>query len=426
MRPGSISFGPITLHQSVDETALVSNPGIGGTEFSLILLAHELASRLPATSVCLDYVGGPLRQIGQVSPRAIAGLGSYKSVGQIVFAPVSSLRKLETFQLESSQVIAICQHPYDRALREVIQKFKPVAVVHVGIFSFWSNLRRGTLHLYVPNLMPYSICLGEVENGRTPREGRVGFLGALTPGKRFHEVAGVWRRVARMVPGVTLEVMGSSATHTGSLEHRELPTTEEYGEEIMRRFDVARLEDLDDVSFLGNVGSNKTTYFQSWKAAIVNPDGGTESFCYAWRELIAAGVPTLAGDREGMRELLHSFPQLRLRDSAEIPEKLASILNGDFDYTAFERSRRHFRRQTLKLEEDRLRKLICFLRVMSAGRTRFLLPVLSILTWPIPRAAVVSELFRGSRANKYLQRFTDRVYLLLKGIGRNMKAWGNV
>ena len=415
-QPGisEISFGPVEFFQPINEKILESNPGIGGTQFALFLLAHAVAEHLPDIQVSLDYLGGPVAKIGRLRPRRVKAFGSFRATGGMIVLPLSSVKKLEPEQVANSHLVVICQHPRDRSLPEVIEKFGPLAVIHVGKFSFWSNFRTDVINLHVPNLMPTQLDLSRAPAVDSGQKNSVGFLGALTPGKRFHEVASAWSKVAEASPGISLEVLGSSSTHGQEEGHPELPTSESYGRQVLASFGVKSLTELENVSFFGNVGSEKNTYIRNWGVGIVNPDGGTESFCYAWRELIFAGVPTLAGKREGMRELLSGFSGLALMHSSEIPGRVHSILSGDFDHSAFSRQRSRFISRAQRLEADRLQKFLRFVSVSLQSKRQMRRYLISLSTWPAATPAVISELFRHSKTGRSFARGRDKIFSLLK------------
>lgn len=410
-----VSLGPIELHRDTELDGSFENPGLGGTEFSTILLAIRLANLIPEARIKIGIVGKNLSGLEKFTNIEIDFWESWDSVAvssAVAFTPLQSLESLFPSQIRCDSLVVIVHHPSDPQIRAVRKTFRPNLFAHVGEYSFWSNFSLLSPTIFLPNTI-----LSPILPVRRFRDQpvRVGYLGALVRPKRFHELASAWKTIHLKHPRAHLEVIGGASLYGDHETHPLIPTSREYGDEILDAFGSPRNLSPSGVTFLGNVTSGKNEIISHWTAGVINPTGNTESYAYSAREILRLGVPVIAGRRQGLSELMCHFPQFRISRRNNLANLICSIGEEGIDFEKFETQRQRWLSGESKVNarvDGVLPKLI--IRLVDGRPLR----TLQLKMWPSPRVAIVSALLLELTLTieHRLRRFANFLYASLRNL----------
>jgi len=315
------------------------NPGFGGTSFTTLRLALELAQCPDATSGALNiwlgaehsnvqsYQGIPVAELSHPNPQcwdvAILTGGSLERVygGQL--------------QLQATRMLAWIRHPYDW---DKIHKARALnaELVSVGKAQFLSNVLIGGWHHHIDNLF----CAARIRTAAglqqvppwveperaTPKAWRVGYMGALVPSKGLHELAEHWpstcARLRAQGKEPRLEMIGGAGLYGFQEGHPRLPCSESYGNTLERLFGA---ELQRSVQFHGSLGVERYRIMRHCHLAVVNPSGHGEAFPATILEWLALGIPVVSSQHYGCADAMQHLPTTRIRRPVEIPQTINTL-----------------------------------------------------------------------------------------------------
>lgn len=128
------------------------------------------------------------------------------------------------------------------------------------------------------------------------KEKKVVYMGSLIPGKGFHILARIWKKVLEQVPDAKLEVIGSGKLYNRNLRVGKWGIADEKYESIFRPY----LSDkngrkLSSVKFHGLLGKEKIPIIQKALIGCPNPSGVSENCPGVAIEFQACGTAVVSG-----------------------------------------------------------------------------------------------------------------------------------
>lgn len=316
------------------------NPGVGGTEFTTIRLALSLAIERPDWKIVLaSYEGVGIEEdlFPNISQKIFENVSvffeqlcnsSSYDLG-IVIATVSVLKQVDrkSLKMVENRLIAWSRHPFDIEAARLAAEVSFQGIVCVGVYQYYSNKAISNRLYYIQNIFilpmsnPIFFNFQDRQCKINKKELNIVYLGALIPGKGFLEIAKAWPKLKVCFPGLTLHVIGSSATYGERPELTEIPSSADYAQEILKFIPKEDIHSAQ-VIFYGNLGVEKFDVIQQCDLAILNPTGTTEAFPASPLECMACGVPVIASDDYGMSDAMRFFPELVIAGHSDILEKV--------------------------------------------------------------------------------------------------------
>ena len=292
------------------------NPGVGGTAYCVMQLAHELV-RKGETVFFLHYNTTNITEEG---------------VQNIVLRDFSEICELEEQLLWDC--IVITNYGKEDAYNAILQKCRRSVVMWVHNFIsayeldffcsctsikqvvFVGKQLRDTYvdhPVYRKSRVIFNFVYPSGKENRENLPNIVTYTGSIIPAKGFHVLAKEWLKVLEKVPDAQLMVMGSGKLYNHSEKMgRYQIASEDYEKLFMPFLTDARGEILSSVHFLGIVKQEKNDIYRRTKVGIVNPTACTEICSISALEMQVMGIPVISRAKYGMLDVVKDGTSGRL------------------------------------------------------------------------------------------------------------------
>lgn len=287
-------FVPNTNISKVDFTSIdKGNPGIGGSEYSAILIATALSERKNVDVILLCE-----------KPSAFSKSLKWRACDNLVGA------------IKTSQKLGVDYVVTDGKLltKDIVCRFSGVkfivwanTFIPSGYYDFYAhynnvvsivNVGKEELEqtkdtpiyaksTYIYNAVPTSI-KDEYKNvllTNAERPNNVCYIGSLHPAKGFQYLAQAWSSVIKRVPDAQLYVIGSGKLYGRNAKLGAWGIAEDNFEKEFMPYIVEGAKIMDSVHFLGILGKEKYNVLSKCKVGVPNPSGVSETFGYTAVEM---------------------------------------------------------------------------------------------------------------------------------------------
>lgn len=315
------------------------NPGIGGTEYVMLVVAQQLTER-PNDIDVLVYVerNGRFAQNLNVIvlpdiEKAIvdaANKGCARFIydpkwikwNQHVFEHVPDVIKL----IPWNHNICRANRLHDMCSNKNVGKLICVGKEHRDLYrDDWTFGMSDFIYNCVP--YPRSI-LAEVEKHPfSARKHIVTYVGSLTPRKTFHVLAQIWPDILKEVPDAELYVIGSASLYDDVAEYGPFHVAEKSYEAAFMPYLSEGGKILDSVHFMGRMGAEKNDILLKTKVGVPNPAGKTETFCLTAIEMQIAGCVVAAMPAPGYFDTI--FNGVIAKDQKRLTKAIVDLLRSD-------------------------------------------------------------------------------------------------
>lgn len=286
---------------------LCSNPGLGGTEYVVILVAYSLQQRNNDIDVVIYSTEGNIIK-GMNDVEQVEGIsdaiarGNNENIDYLIFCHDSQLIQNGHLYVKSpyTKLIVWCHNFATwKELDYYADDAKIWKIVNVGREQrdLFIDHRSFSKSVYIYN------CLGIEESRRHDisihQENIVTYMGCVWPRKGFHWLADEWKKVLQAVPDAQLYVIGSGKLYGWDMKMGPLGIAEASYE---RRITYPLSENgilLPSVHFMGIMGDEKYDILAKTKVGVPNPTGNTETFCITAVEMQAMGAYVVMGKCPG-------------------------------------------------------------------------------------------------------------------------------
>lgn len=304
------------------------NPGIGGTQYEMFLLAYLMFIRNKDIDFHLVLTH---KQNGFDFPNihVIDRFDDVFSFCEVNKVDVAIMRENNRYNLikglTKTKVIFwvhnFISYPVVRQIG-LEDNIKRVIFVSKQHYDFYIEYNLNKKANYIFNTLAFPQSLPK----QVEKQNNVVFTGNIVPIKRLHLVTKIWPYIHKKVPDSKLLVIG-----TGANAHRDVElgphklATAEYESKIFKPLEKHNL--IDTVEFLGIKGIDKNEIIQTAKVG-VSPNKD-ETFCLSAAEYIINGVPVVGVSRGGINDVvLHKQTGLLHRSLGSIKKDIVRILKG--------------------------------------------------------------------------------------------------
>lgn len=125
------------------------------------------------------------------------------------------------------------------------------------------------------------------------------YMGALIEGKGFVDLCKIWHYVLKKVPNAKLLVLGKGNLYGNRKMGSYGLASESYEKQFSKYITDSAGNIIPSVKFLGVVGKGKTEIFRKASIGVVNPSGRTETFGMGVVEMAEAKLPVVTIGKNG-------------------------------------------------------------------------------------------------------------------------------
>jgi len=323
------------------------NPGIGGSEYMILLISYLLTIRDNGIHVRL-YVS----KKGKFHPKM-----EVMSIGDIeVSAHHASDEGFERFVFDHKRVnwyknpfrnlspilklIPWCHcFAYTRELHSMCKNPNLGRIVYVGKET--NDLMRDDISFLRSDYIFNCIHLDKNRISQAklyPNKKRghiVVYMGSLVPLKTFHVLAELWPRILKRVPDAQLYVVGNGKVYGDNVSLGKYGIAEESYENLFMPYLTCNGKILDSVHFMGALGEEKNDILLQAKVGVPNPTGKSETFCICAVEMQAMGCSVTAMKAPGYYDTFFNgkIANNRLQLENNIVELLLEDASKEYDET---------------------------------------------------------------------------------------------
>ena len=317
---------------------LESNPGIGGTEWMILVVSTLLSDRdngidvrILATADGMFPAGLKYEKVEELSDAIMRS----RNDDYLVFQhDVNNLRS-DIYHSDSAKLRLICWCHYFVCQKELdyYADNKDIwKIVYVGreMYDLYRDHRSFYKSCYIYNCVPLGICRDLVKNNpRSSRNNNVVFMGSLVPFKGFHILAEAWPKVVERVPDANLYVIGSGRLY---IKNAQLGTYGLAGASYEERFMQYLARDgggKGKVHFLGIMGNEKKDSLLKARVGVPNPSGISETFCISAVEMQQYGATVTTINFPGYLDTVKNGKLITRKDS--LADSIVALLQSEDD-----------------------------------------------------------------------------------------------
>lgn len=164
------------------------------------------------------------------------------------------------------------------------------------------------------------------------RRNIVVYMGSLVRYKGFHILAEAWPKILKSVPDAELYVIGTGRLYDKNLKLGDFGIAEEDYEKSFMKYLTVNGTIMPSVHFMGDMGIEKNDILLHAKVGVPNPSGITETFCISAVEMQACGAMVATIKFPGFMDTVKNG--ILYKDCSELAETVVKILrlkNSEYD-----------------------------------------------------------------------------------------------
>lgn len=315
---------------------LEGNPGIGGTEYCILLLAQMYKSYYPNHKVTLfanKIENLPMvdNYVAVTSLEQLVTKANIEHVDILVVSAVYNGMPLPQtfFDCINEKKVKTILWGHNYYLSDFCNKIANCSYIRANVFVGRQQYDRYVDHriirksTYIYNMYP------EVKEQRKKIiNHQVTYIGSLVPEKGFHLLAEAWKKILTQIPDAELNVIGSGKLYGRNSKLGLYGIADEKYESIF----IPKLLDksgnlFDSVHFLGVLGTEKKNIILNTAVGVTNPSGKTETFGISALDFESMAVPVVTIGKGGFLDTVIDKKTGLLCDSLdELPDKIVELL----------------------------------------------------------------------------------------------------
>lgn len=309
------------------------NPGIGGTEYAMLLLAYHMKNNTNHEVLILspsigDFIG--LEKISFAEEIHSAIRKAKKSdIDLFIFAPENDKSIYELIDSLELNCATIMQNRFTYKIATFISNCKHIKYNVCPTREQYDCLIDHKIinkSVIIKNI----INIDESSNYSGTNSKIITYMGQLTFQRGFHILASQWNKIIKCVPDAQLYVIGSANLYGDIVEYGSLGIASKEYENLFLRYLTDNNNCLtNSVHFMGKLGDEKNEIFLKTKVGIVNPLT-REMGPLSALEMQMYGVPIVTLNRFGQLEAVQNNKTgLLFNNRKNMWKKIVAILTND-------------------------------------------------------------------------------------------------
>ncbi len=289
------------LGPAVDATNLEKgNPGVGGTQYVMLLLAHYLSQdpkyNVSVLSVRPYFLGGGGKFVPISGDSEVVDACERLRTDILIIRDHSAVIRRDIARSHLKVVYWSHNYVYADFCRFVARTPQIKCNVFVGKQQYDRYIDNDVIRKSVTIFNPIndSCDVPRSDDGRT-----VVYVGALAAVKGFCELCRIWPGIVKKVPGARLLVIGSGQLYEQTKLGKYGIAEEHYEKQFIPFITDSEGKIIPSVEFLGILGDEKTDVFLNSSVGVVNLSRNSETFGMVIVEMATAGLPVVTIRKNG-------------------------------------------------------------------------------------------------------------------------------
>lgn len=272
------------------------NPGVGGTQFCMLQLAHTL-NALCTYEISIFSNRKYILEKGIKFEHCekyedLIPLNEQKGINILLLNNFKNKKLREDIEKTNIKIIAWCHNYLYADIATYLYRTEQIkTVVFVGkqMYDRYIDhdiIRKST---YIHNMFFDNL----PDVFRVVNNKNVVYMGSIVQGKGFKELCSIWPGIIERIPDARLIVLGNGALYGNAKLGIHGIAEESYEKSFIKYITDNKGNIIPSISFKGIVGSDKITIFKSASVGVVNPSGRTETFGMGIVEMAQAKLPVV-------------------------------------------------------------------------------------------------------------------------------------
>jgi len=316
---------------------LEGNPGIGGTEYCILLLAQVYKKYYPNNEVVIlaskMAIFPEVDEVVEVDGLdGLCNVVCKKGVDILVISAVYKGEPLPQvfFDTIEDKKIKTILWGHNYYLSDFCNQITRCSYIKANVFVGRQQFDRYVDHkvikksTYIYNIFPAQTDVVR----KSIIDHSVTYVGSLVPTKGFHVLASVWKDILKAVPDATLNVIGSGKLYDRNSKLGKYNIADkEYENSFMPGLIDESGQILASVHFLGVLGAEKNEVIKDTCVGVVNPTGRTETFGISALDFESHGVPVVTIAKGGFLDtVIDGETGVLYGRASELAEKIIEML----------------------------------------------------------------------------------------------------
>lgn len=311
------------------------NPGIGGTSYMYIILAHYINKIYDDVEITFFREGScPLESFIKC-----------ENIGKISnFVNAESIRNIDILVLNAKNInYEYIDKINSIGIKTIVWGHNYLSANQANLIADCKNIKRMVFvghqeyDKYIDHrIIKKSTYIYNMFNPELPQFYRnadykpwVTYVGSLTRPKGFHILAKYWKKIVSEVPEAKLHIIGGGNLYIAGTRLGKYGVAEEnYENEFMPYLTDENGNLLKSVVFHGVMGQEKIEIFHNTAVGIINPSAETETFGISAVEFSACGIPVVTRRMYGLIDTVKDKETGLLFDRYDdLPKLVVRLLN---------------------------------------------------------------------------------------------------
>ena len=337
--------------QNVDcRNIVISNPGIGGTEYMMFLISYLLTARDNGINVVLVSTAKAI--VPDVMKNIVVNdiyqgyeFAKGTKCKYFIYKHVADYLNSNLFEklCDETKLIPWCHNFCDyKSLRFYANNSSTARIIAVGReqMDLYRDHKAFLKSDYIYNCVPVSTSTEHEILNASCRDNIVTYVGSIVPEKGFALLAEAWPTVLQSIPDAQLYVIGSGKLYNNSAKLGKWGVAEETFEKRFMRYLAPKGKILSSVHFCGVLGNEKKEILLKTKVGVPNPSGVTETFGITAVEFQIMGATVVTKKCAGYVDTV--FCGILYNDTKKLADAIINqLVNPTIDYQTVISSIKH-------------------------------------------------------------------------------------
>lgn len=317
------------------------NPGIGGSQYAILLVARELYRRGNVEcSLMAPRINCVLPQMPTIeAPTEIDAIQKSETAGfdYLVMSLKSATAALDFIKHYKGRVklIVWCHNFVGHNLLNSFSKMHCIArLICVGReqMDLYLDNKAYLKSDYIYNAIPDSL-IDRIESMQlmplNQRANEVTYIGSIIPEKSFHVLAKAWPKVIKAIPDAVLNVIGSGKVYNRDAQMGKFGIAAAKYEDTFIKYITDEDKLLPSIKFHGILGEEKNDILLRTKVGIPNPTGESETFGFTAVEMQMFGAVVTTCKCAGYLDTVEQTNSVLLDSPDQLAESIINLLNSN-------------------------------------------------------------------------------------------------